>query len=56
MKPGCGIIDGFLVQPHNFYQADPHFGARLISYVAILAKIDTGYTQVFPIVPRLYKY
>ena len=38
IKPRTGIIDGFLVQPDIFCQANPDFGAKLSNCLAIMAK------------------
>ena len=38
MKPRMRIIDGFLLQPHHFYQNSPHFGGKLTGFVAVLAQ------------------
>ena len=38
IKPIMGIIDRFIIQLTIFYKADPHFGAKLSIFVAVLTK------------------
>ena len=38
MKPGSGMVDGFVLQHHHLYQTSPHFGGNTTSFVDVLAQ------------------